>query len=138
MSEIKVLVTGDRWWTKWEPIVKTLETLPKVLGVLPEEILIIHGDCRGADRMAGIVAKELGMKVDENPAHWNHTEKCPRGCSEVVGKAAGALRNGLMILKHPDIHLGIAFHVRIEKSRGTANMVARLEDHGVEVLIVTK
>ena len=91
-----------------------------------------------ADRMAGIVAQELGMQVDENPAHWQQTKKCPKGCSEMTGKAAGSLRNGLMILKHPDIRLGIAFHVRIEKSKGTANMVARLEDHGVEVLVVTK
>ena len=116
----------------------TLETLPGVFGVPPEEILIIHGDCRGADRMAGIVARELGMQVDENPPHWQHTKKCPKGCSEMTGKVAGSLRNGKMILKHPDIHLGIAFHARIEKSRGTANMVARLEDHGVKVIVVTK
>ncbi len=72
---IKVLVTGDRDWKKWEPIVAALESLSDVLGVPPEEILIIHGDCRVADRMAAVVAEALGMTLDKNPAHWQQYKK---------------------------------------------------------------
>lgn len=57
---------------------------------------IVHGDARGADRMAGNWAKQRGIPCEVYPADWNRD-----------GKQAGFIRNARMLEQSkPDILVG--------------------------------
>ena len=76
---LRVLVCGSRDWTNRARIHTELKRLPA-------GTTIVHGCCRGADRIAGEVAKSLGFYVIEFPADW-----------DLHGKAAGPIRNSQML-----------------------------------------
>ena len=87
----------------------------------PNGIIVIHGDCRGADKMAGVVAEKLGMEVIPFPAKW-----------EKHGRSAGPIRNQQMLDEgKPD--KVIAFHQDIDNSKGTKNMIKIAEKAGIPV-----
>jgi hypothetical protein len=113
---VRVLVCGSRDWPYRGLIRRVLEQSGATE--------IIHGDCRGADRIAGEIAKGMGLKVIAVPACWH-----------LHGKAAGPIRNQEMLGLHPE--KVIAFHNDIENSRGTKDMVARARAAGIPVSIVT-
>ena len=100
----KVLVCGSRDWTNKEIIKKRLEQLPA-------GTTIIHGGCRGADIIAGEVAKELGFEIEVFPASWS-----------IYGRGAGPIRNKQM-LTEGEPELVIVFHNNLEESKGTKNMI---------------
>ena len=102
---MKLLICGDRNWRQEAPIRKVLERYD------PSDVTVIHGDARGADRMAGRIADEMGFSVEAFPAEW-----------EKYGRAAGPIRNRQMLKEGPD--LVIAFHADIESSKGTKDMLA--------------
>ena len=113
---MRVLVCGDRHWTNEEVIRRELRSLtaPSV---------VIHGCARGADTIAGRVAKELGVTVEEYPAQWS-----------LHGRAAGPIRNRQMLEQgKPDLVL--AFHGDLAKSKGTKNMIEQASKAGVAVRI---
>ena len=113
-----VLICGDRNWNNF----KVVDT---VLSMLPPNTEIVEGDCKGADKISGYLARRRGMIVHPEPAKWEEYEK-----------AAGPIRNQLMIDKyHPD--LVIAFHDNIEKSKGTMDMIKRANKAGILVKLVT-
>lgn len=81
------------------------------------DVVIIHGDAKGADRAAGLWASSVGAGVWPFPADW-----------KTHGKAAGPIRNKQMLDEgEPD--LVIAF----PGGAGTANMVKQAKDRGIEV-----
>lgn len=86
---------------------------------------VIHGDCRGADRLAAAAALRMGIPVTAWPALWRE-----------YGAAAGPLRNQQM-LDEESPTLVLAFHDDIENSRGTKDLARRAEKAGVPVRIVT-
>src|SRR6188508_2429115 len=112
---MKVLVCGDRNWTD-------IWAIYDVLHRLDRGSTIIHGAARGADTMAGTIAKKLGFTIISVPAQW-----------EKHGRAAGPIRNKKMLDLNPDLVL--AFHKDIENSKGTKNMVEIARKKGVEVII---
>ena len=104
MAKNYVLVTGSRTWGNGERIGVALEKLAKDTGV-------IHGAARGADSLAGFIARLQHRPVREFPAKWDE-----------LGKDAGPLRNRQML----DEGKPYAVHAFIDdpvKSAGTANMV---------------
>ncbi len=104
---LTVLVCGDR---NWHNFVLPRQILKDLLKHDPF-ITVIHGDCRGADKICGYTARQLGMIVKPEPANWNE-----------YGLRAGPIRNKLMIDKyHPD--LVIAFHNDVKNSKGTLGML---------------
>jgi hypothetical protein len=118
---MKILVCGSRHWDDIETIARVLEGLPK------SGVTIIHGAARGADMIAGEVAKQFGWNVREYPAQWDKH-----------GKAAGPLRNQLMLdrenLRDNPIELCIAFHDELHKQEGgTYDMVRRSAALGIPV-----
>jgi hypothetical protein len=113
-----LLICGDRNWKDYDLILMMLRTLPR-------DTKVIHGGCRGADRMAGQAAKYLGMKVKVFPALWM-----------LQGKAAGPLRNQRMLDKGKP-GMVWAFHNHIERSKGTKDMVERAKEAGITVVIHT-
>lgn len=102
----RVLVCGSRDWTN-------IESIRRKLSQLPTNTVIIHGGCRGADNMAGSVARQLGMEIEIYPAQWN-----------LYGRAAGPIRNQEMLKKGKPDFL-IAFHIDIPSSKGTWDMLLR-------------
>ncbi len=114
---MRILVCGDRNWSNKKAIFNELKDFPK-------NTVIIHGAARGADSIAGTVAKELGFEVEVYPADWNK-----------FGKAAGIIRNKQMLEAKPDLVL--AFHPDLDKSKGTKNMVQISRKAGVETKLIT-
>ena len=115
---MRVLICGDRNWNNFEKI-------KEVLDILPADTIIIHGDARGADKIAGQLAKERGLEVIPYPADWDKYKK-----------AAGPIRN-MQMLKEGKPELVIAFHEDITKSKGTKHMVSIATKAGVPVEIIS-
>lgn len=93
--------------------------------------IIIHGNARGADTVADIVAGQLGFEIRRYDADW-----------EKYAKAAGMRRNAEMLSQeHPDkdgvfIDCVWAFSLGpIAKSRGTHGMVKLAEKAGIDTLV---
>lgn len=117
---MRILVCGDRNWT-------CRDTIESVLSeYLNDDLVVIHGACRGADLIAGDVAKSHGVRVMEFPADW-----------KAHGLSAGPIRNGQMLTEgKPD--LVIAFHENLRASKGTKNMLAQAKEAGVRCVVVDR
>ena len=81
-----------------------------------DEPTIVHGDARGADRLAADVAMSHGFWVEAHPAQWTRD-----------GNAAGPKRNEMLA------KLGADLCIAFPGGRGTADMVRRAEKHGIPV-----
>jgi hypothetical protein len=104
-----IIVTGDRYWTDYAFILGTLRDWHIGFGIA----LLVHGDCRGADRLCGQAAIQLQIPVLAYPADW-----------EKMGLGAGPQRNRQMVHSHSDdCCVVLAFHDKIAASKGTADMV---------------
>ena len=112
-----VLVTGDRWWSDYVFILRSLESWHKYAGPID---LLVHGACRGADLMADRAAQYLGIPTVGHPAQWDRD-----GC------AAGPIRNRKMLIEHPDIELVIGYHDSISSSKGTRDMLKIASNRGI-------
>jgi hypothetical protein len=110
-----VLFCGSRDWDD-------LAAIRSVMADLGPDLLVVHGGARGADRMAGGVAAELGHKVRVYAANWGEH-----------GKAAGPIRNAQMLAAE-DVDLVVAFPRG--ESRGTWDMVAKARQAGIETRVV--
>lgn len=78
-----LLVCGSRTWTDRERMWWKM-----VEGLRDEPPTLIHGDARGADKLAGEIGEETGMTVLSRPANWDK-----------YGKAAGRIRNLEMLVE---------------------------------------
>ena len=106
-----VLACGSRDWTACGVVEATISALHFQRGIAR----LVHGACRGADRMAGEVAKQLGIVVQPYPAEW-------RDASGRLDRSAGPRRNRQMFVEGKP-NLVIAFHDQLAGSRGTRDMV---------------
>lgn len=71
--------------------------------------------------MAGLAAQECGLDVEVYPAQWNEH-----------GRRAGPIRNQQMLTEgRPDIV--VYFHLDIDASKGTRDMVTRSRKAGLPV-----
>lgn len=111
MNYSRLLVCGDRNWSDEAMVERYIRQMePKV---------VIHGAARGADTLAGRVAKRLGIPVLEYPAQWRK-----------YGRAAGPIRNQHMLVAGQPTHV-CAFHDDIEHSKGTRDMLHRARNAGI-------
>lgn len=115
---LRVLVCGDRNFSDTEYLYEILDECHKNRLI----DVIIEGDARGADRIAGYWAKKNKIDLRIFPADWAK-----------YGKAAGPIRNKQMLDEgKPD--LVIAFLA--PNSIGTANMLAQAQKAGVETKVI--
>lgn len=115
---MKILVTGSRWYdgpSHRQRLEQTLDDLSPTS--------IVHGAAPGADYMADHWCRTHNVTCYRVPASWR-----------LHGKAAGAIRNQLMLDQHPDIDLVVAFP--LEGSVGTWHMVRIAEAQGYPVMVV--
>jgi hypothetical protein len=82
----RVLITGSRGWKYVDVVRRELRRVVEDTGLMPEEVIVVHGGAAGADNLAGLVAEELGMRVEVHKADW-----------AAFGKTAGFLRNAEMV-----------------------------------------
>lgn len=120
---MRVLVCGSREFRNGNMLYQVLNDIRRYINeILEDEITIIEGTCRGADRIAGEWAGEKGIDCLEFPAQWDK-----------YGRRAGYLRNQQMLDEgHPD--LVVAF--QLPGSRGTAMMVDLALKAGVETIVI--
>ncbi len=107
-----------------------------ILHDLHPDAIIVEGDCRGADQIAGRIAANIFGPT--------HVEKYPvdPGDWTTYGKSAGPMRNRQMVkesfekakLDGHHLEYGVAFHHNLARSKGTKDMVSVLEYHGIPVL----
>jgi len=109
-----IIVAGDRHWDDLGLIRAALEDV--------KPSVVIHGGAQGADYLAGRAAIALGIKVIVHFADW-----------KTYGKAAGPIRNQLMLDQHPETARLVAFHDWLDNSKGTRDMVARAKARGLPV-----
>lgn len=111
VAAVKVLVCGSRDWDDYEAIAVQLDRFSPGTDV-------IHGNARGADRIAAKIAANLGLHVRAFPADWREQ-----------GKRAGVVRNIAMLDENPD--LVIAF--QRNGSRGTQHTIDEARKRGIPV-----
>jgi len=110
----RICICGGRDYndhaTVFEVLGRMLQNYPK------NEIVIINGDSRGADKLAQIWAEDNDIKLETYPANW-----------EEEGKAAGPIRNQLML------STGIDILIAFPGGKGTAHMMKICREANVYV-----
>lgn len=106
----RVIVCGSRNWIDRELIATVIREHKE----RRDDLVIVHGAARGADRIADEEARRLGVFTEAHPAEWDR-----------FGKAAGHIRNEHMA------SLGAA---KVEafwdgESRGTWSMIEAAKRH---------
>lgn len=115
-----VLITGSREW-------KDIEIIRKVIKDIGMIALLIHGDCRGADKLAGKVAMESKIPISIHPY------------KQELGLRGGPIRNQEMVnlLKKQDgKKIVLAFHDDLTRSKGTKNCIKLALKAGLSVLFI--
>lgn len=132
MADIRVLVTGGRDYTDRAAVTRALSHLGAnfIFGALPEEITLVHGDCkrylpdgsidldRSADQLAAQEADQLGWQTEPHEAKWDQYGR----------KAAGPIRNKHMV------SLGAHYLVAFPGGEGTKNCKRLAKAAGIPVI----
>ncbi len=120
---VTILVCGSRNWTDYKTIFDFLNGLQ--CEYKPNQITIVEGDCKGADKAAGSIAVYLRYNKVRVPADWQQN-----------GKAAGPIRNQEMLDKYKP-SMVVAFHNDYENSKGTKDMCERAKAANIYTVLVT-
>lgn len=134
MNDYRIIVCGSRDWSNLSLMKKHLTHIVANLQtttsggnpVLKSQIVVVHGDARGADRMAEYIAKEMGLRVESHPANWDKH-----------GKSAGPERNKYMLSLSAD--LVVAFKERFDWTfarGGTEHMIYIAQQANVPVMVI--
>lgn len=113
----RILVCGGRDYTNHAMVDRVLRAVRNK----HPEIIVVHGDARGADSIAKAWAIRMRVPQEAYPADW-----------EGNGKGAGPIRNQQML------DTGIDAVVAFPGGRGTADMVSRARAAGVPVWEIKK
>lgn len=111
----RILVTGSRRWTD----VHRVRRMLAVIRALYPCAVLVHGDCRGADRIAAGIWRSWGLPTEAHPANWSRHHN-----------AAGPLRNRHMVNLGAD--LCVAF-LRPD-SRGSVHCARLAERAGIRTI----
>lgn len=117
---IKVIIAGTRDFNDYAFLKKNVDYFLQGINPNNEEIEIVSGNARGADKLGERYAKEHNLPVKLFPANWDK-----------YGKRAGYLRNQEMA-NYADVL--IAFWD--EKSKGTKHMIDIAKKQGLTVIVV--
>lgn len=109
-----VLACGSRGWHDVERIHKTFDDYAL------DDWTLLHGGARGADTLAGDVARLRGMAVEVIRPNW------------ADGRSAGFARNIAMLDRKPD--LVTAFWDG--QSRGTAHTMREAKKRGIITVMI--
>lgn len=116
---MRVLVTGSRDLVDAQPVYEALWVQANKLASITE-LTVVEGGARGADFHARMFCREYGAVNETYPADW-----------ETYGKAAGHIRNAIMVASKPDLCLAFPRGV----SKGTWNCVYKAREAKIPVII---
>jgi hypothetical protein len=111
---MNLIIAGGRDFNNYETMCRELEEYEN------QDVTIISGCVRGADRLGERWAQDHGKAIREFPANWRKH-----------GKAAGPIRNAEMA---DNADRGVVFWDG--KSRGTKNMIDNANRAGLQIKIV--
>lgn len=131
----RLLVTGSRHWVDHEAIRVALADAREQLG---DDTILIHGDARGADRIAAHIWHcEWMLAAEDYPADW--TGPCAPTCPSQHRKwnsrnqnycpRAGHRRNAEMVELGADLCLAFI----LDRSAGATQCARLATDAGIEV-----
>ena len=83
---MRILITGSRDWTDRDVIETAIEDVLRIASSPDGPVIVILGDCAGADRMASAIAIARGWHTVTVPANWVYH-----------GRKAGFIRNAAMV-----------------------------------------
>jgi hypothetical protein len=111
------LFCGSRDW-------RDEAAIRQVIDALPKDSIVVHGAARGADTIAGRLARQRGLVVRSYPAQWGRW-----------GRKAGVLRNQQMLdAERPDI----VYAFQLNNSKGTGDMIRRARKALIAVVVLSK
>lgn len=116
----RILCAGSRHWSDREMIYNALIRYHEKQFI----DYIIEGEAHGADKLSAEIAHSLGIPVMDFPAMW-----------DVYGRSAGPIRNQQMIDNGMPT-CALLFHDDITHSRGTRDMMLRLQKHHIPFEII--
>lgn len=120
---MRILITGSRHYNNFTEMYWILSTIINKLEINPNQTTIIHGNSRGADKIAGYASNALGFKLEVYPANWNK-----------YGKAAGPIRNKEMVNSNVDLVLAFP----IGTSNGTRNTMKQANNKNIPIINITE
>jgi hypothetical protein len=113
----KVMVAGSRGFTDYQLLTATLDRL--LTG--RNEVVVLSGGARGADRLGERYAAARGLGVERFLPNWGHH-----------GRAAGVVRNAEMVMI-----ADVAVFFWDGSSPGTADGIRKARARGIPVEVVT-
>lgn len=118
MTKIRMIIAGGRDFQDYERLEQNFDSWME--GVDNDNITIISGGARGADRLGERIAEEYNLDLKIYPANW-----------ETYGKKAGYIRNQQMA--NNATHLLAAWD---RQSRGTMHMINIAQNMGLQTLVI--
>ena len=115
---MRVIVAGCRSYRNYDEARVFLEQCFKNISC-KEEIVLVSGQCQGADELGERFAKEKGWLIEKHPAMWKK-----------YGRAAGPIRNREMV---NTCDVVICFWDG--KSKGTGSLIRYAKNMGKPVTI---
>lgn len=115
---MRVIVAGAVAWAN-------VEAIRRELAKLPAGTVVIHGDCTGADALAGQVAVELGLAVEAMAKNAADRSRYGRGAWKGLNERM--LASG--------VELVLVFHTDFEASRGSKHLAELAAQASVEVQV---
>lgn len=120
-GDVRVLVTGSRdYWNVGNVTVGLNFAVELFPPVDHSEVVLVHGDARGADSLCAEFAESRGWGVEPHPADWS------------AGRGAGPVRNQEMVDAGADVL--VAFP--LDDSVGTWDCYDRAYRAGITCVVV--
>jgi hypothetical protein len=91
---MRVIVAGAVAWAD-------AEAIRRELAKLPPGAVVIHGDCPGADALAGVLAAELGFAVEAMAKNAADRARYGRGAWKGLNERMLATGAELVLVFHP-------------------------------------
>ena len=122
---VKVIIAGSRNFYNYDKVEDTVVSYFMSRGILKENVEIISGGAKGADKLGERLAISYGLKLALFPAKW-----------DTYGKAAGMIRNKEMAAYAiKDSEKAILFAFWDGESHGTKGMIDIAKRCGMEVVV---
>jgi predicted polyphosphate/ATP-dependent NAD kinase len=110
----RILVCGGRDFKDAAMVEWALNRILWRVQAIDDGMVVVHGDCRGADRLGQDWAEINGIQTEKHPANWR-----------AHGRSAGPLRNRQML------ETGIDLVVAFPGGDGTADMCTAADEKKV-------
>lgn len=146
-----LLVCGSRKWEERTPIERELGQLVSDVAIGGEDdVRVLHGGARGADKLAGAVAEAMGLRVKVMEADWrqhdpawcrcSRQQMAERGYCAMAGHKRNRAMLDLLLARRADGALvsvmAFVAAAKLGDSPGTHNMVSSAHAKAVPVQIV--